>query len=138
MARDHFAPPIDQKFGEIPLDRRAEQSGLLVFQILVQRMGVAAVDVDLVEHWKADGVVRGTELPDLGGTARLLASKLVAGKAEHRKAARAVFLLQGFETLVLRGEAAGARGVDDQEHLALKPLERSVLARQRFGAEIID
>src|ERR1700722_12209902 len=101
-------------------------------------MGVVAVDVDLVEHRKADGVVRGTELPDLCRVAGLLAPELVAGKTEHRKATRAEVLLQGFETFILRRKSAGARGIDDQKHLALKAFERCVLPRKRCGAEIVD
>jgi hypothetical protein len=101
-------------------------------------MGVVAVDVDLVEHRKTDGVVRRTELSDLGRTSGLLSSKLVAGKTEHRKAAGAEALLQRFEAFILRSESARARGIDDQEHVALKVLERGVLPRERCGDEIVN
>src|SRR5450631_1442747 len=79
MPRHDFAGTIDQEFGEIPFDRWAQQPGLLVLQILIQRMGVAAIDIDLGEHRKSDGIVAGAELLDLSGIARFLASELVAG-----------------------------------------------------------
>jgi hypothetical protein len=46
--------------------------------------------------------------------------------------------MQFFEALILRRESASARGVDDQEHLTLKPPERNLLAGQRLGREIIN
>ena len=138
MPRHHLARTIDQEFGEIPFDRRAQQPGFLALQILIQRMRIAAVDVDLGEHRKGDGIVAGAELLDLRGVAGFLAAELVAGKSEHRKAARAEGLLQRLEALVLRGESAGARGVDDQQHLTLEPLQRNVLAGQRLCREIVN
>src|SRR5450432_2409591 len=94
MPRHDFAGTIDQEFGEIPFDRWAQQPGLLVLQILIQRMGVAAIDIDLGEHRKSDGIVAGAELLDLSGIARFLAPELVAGKSQNRKAAGAERLVQ--------------------------------------------
>ena len=138
VAPDHLARPVDQEFGEIPFDRRAEQARFLVLQIVEQRMRVAAVDVDLGEHRKRHVILAFAERLDLLGVARLLRAELVAGKAEHRKAARRKFALQLLEALVLRREPAGARGVDDQEHLTLKPLERNLLAGERLRREIVN
>src|SRR5581483_518876 len=138
MPRDHPARTIDQEFGEIPFDRGAEQSGFLVAQILIQRMGIGAIDVDLLEHRKTDGVVALAKLLDFGGAAGFLAAELVAGKTEYRKASRAIGLLQRLETLILWGEAAGARGVDDQKDLTLKALQRDVLAFERPCPEVVD
>src|SRR6266536_4269078 len=76
----HAAPPPCPRgrpgIGEIPFYRRAEQAGLLVLQILIQRMSVAAIDVDLGKHRKGDGIVAGAELLDLRGVTGLLAAEL--------------------------------------------------------------
>src|SRR4051812_9043078 len=101
-------------------------------------MLMAAIDVDLRKHRKRNGVIAFAELCDLAGIAGLLGTELVAGKAEHCKAARRKLLVQRFETPVLRRESAGACGIDDQEHLTLEPSKRYVLAGQRFCREIIN
>src|ERR1700738_3442440 len=101
-------------------------------------MRAEAVDVNLGEHRKGDGIGIGAELFDLGRVAWFLASELVAGKSEYRKSARGECLMQRFEPAVLRREPTGARGVDDQENLALEPLQRNVLAGKRGGREIVD
>src|SRR6478672_2293770 len=101
-------------------------------------MRIAAVDVDLLEQGKADLIFAVAELGDLFGVARLLAAELVAGKAEHGKAARRQLAVQRLQPLILRGEAAFARGVDDEQHLSLELLQGNVLSRQRLGGEIID
>ena len=119
MPRHHLARAINQEFGEIPFDRRAQQSGFFVLEILIQRVRVVAIDVDLGEHRKGHGIVAGAEFLDLLRVARLLAAELVAWKSEHRKAARGERLVQRLKTLVLRRETAGARGIDDQQNLPL-------------------
>src|SRR6185437_7282675 len=78
------------------------------------------------------------EFGDLLGIARLLRAELVAGKAEHGKAARRKLAMERLQPLILRGEAAFARGVDDQEHLTFVPLQRNVLAIKRCGGEVVD
>jgi hypothetical protein len=69
-------------------------------------MRVAAIDVDLGEHWKGDAKIAGAELLDLFGVAGFLVSELIARKSENRKAARGELLIQRFETFVLRREPA--------------------------------
>src|SRR3954454_23723676 len=124
MPRDDLSSSIHQEFGEIPFDGRTEQAEFLVLQVFEQRMRLVAVDVDLGKHRKRDRIVARAELLDLRRVARLLAAELVAGKDEYREGARRKLPMHLFEALVLRGEAAGARGVDDQEHLALELLQR--------------
>src|SRR5581483_3036829 len=101
-------------------------------------MDAKAVDLDLLEHRESHAVFAFAELGDLVRIARLLRAELVAGKTEHGKAARGEFAMQRFETLILRGEAAFARGVDDQQHLAGVLPQRHVFAGKRFGGEVVD
>src|SRR6188474_3611282 len=101
-------------------------------------MRMAAVDVDLGEHRKRHVILGFAELSDLSGVARFLAAKLVAGKAEYRKTARRKFALQLLEAPVLRREPAGARGVDDQQHPTLEPLQRHLFAGKRLRREIVN
>src|SRR4051794_32309362 len=137
MPRDDLAGTIDQEFGEIPFDRRAEQPGPLTLQIGVQRMSVAAIDVDLRKDRKRDSIITGTELPDLCRAAGFLIAELVAGKAEHRKAARRKRLMKRLETLVLRRKSARARCIHEQQHLPLELLQGNLLAGKRLCREII-
>src|SRR4051812_18750059 len=97
-----------------------------------------AVDVDLGEHRKRHGVFGFAERFDLAGVAGFLRAELVAGKTEHGKAARPERLLERLQALVLRREPAGAGGVDDQEHLALEPLQRHLFAGERLRRKIIN
>src|SRR6187431_39881 len=101
-------------------------------------MRLAAVDVDLGEHRERYVILGLAELSDLFGVARLLPAELVAGKTEHRKTTRRKFTLQLLESPVLRREPAGARGVDDHEHLTLEPLQRHLLAGKRLRREIVN
>src|SRR5580692_11784154 len=101
-------------------------------------MGAIAIDLDLGEQRKRHGIVAGAELADLFGVAGFLPAELVAGKSEHEEAARAELLLQRLQPAILRGEPAGARGVDDQEHLPFEPLQGYVLAGERGCSEIVN
>src|SRR5688572_110398 len=72
-ALQHFAIAPNQKLGEIPLDRRAEQTAaLLRFQIRVERMLVRPIDVDLRKHRERHIVFQRAEILDLLGVARFL------------------------------------------------------------------
>src|SRR6185295_10218427 len=128
VASRHPARPVNQELREIPFDRGAEQAEFFVRQMTVQRMGLAAIDVDLGEHREGHGILRFAELRNLRSVTGFLRAELVAGKTEHGKAAVRILLMQLLQTLVLRRETAGARGVDDQEHLALEALERDLFA----------
>jgi hypothetical protein len=77
-----------------------------------------AGDGDLGEEGEGDGVVGGAEFGDLLVGAGLLAGEVVGGKAEDDEAAIFVGLVEGFEGGVLRGEAAFAGDVQDEEDFA--------------------
>ena len=60
----------------------------------------------------------------------------LAGKARTSKPAALVLAVERLEPLVLRGVAAVARGVDDQEHVALVGREVDVLAVDVLDGEV--
>ena len=99
-------------------------------------MGVVAVDVDLGEHREGHAVVDLAELADLLLGAGLLAAELVAREAEHDEALVVQVLVERLEALVLGGEAAGARRVDDEDDLAGVVGEVALLAGQGRGGEV--
>ena len=84
----------------------------------VERVLVGADDGDLGEEREGDGVVDGAEFGDLLIGAGLLAGEVVGGEAEDDEAAIFVLLVEGFEGGVLRGEAAFAGDVYDEEDFA--------------------
>src|SRR5207253_3116665 len=111
---------VDEELGEVPLDRLgAQQSRLRLLEILVDRRGRGAVDIDLGEKRKLHAVVELAELRDLLLAAGLLRAELIAWKAENLEAARLQFFVQRLESLVLRGESALAGHVHDQQYLVL-------------------
>jgi len=60
-----------------------EQRKLRYFKVDPEGMSVSAVHIDLAEHVEGDVVFPGGKLLDLGLSARLLASKLIARKAQN-------------------------------------------------------
>src|SRR4051812_9764609 len=138
IALHHPAILADQELGEVPLDRLdAEQARGFRRQPLVQRVRVAAVDVDLGHHREAHAVVALAELADLRIAARILRAELVAGEADHHQPAVLVGLVQLLQPAELRREAASAGGVDDQQHLACVLLQRDGLAVDALGLEVV-
>src|SRR6185312_4228838 len=117
---------VDEELGEVPFDAAAEQAGLLVLQISVERVRIGPVDVDLGEHREADAVIYLAELADLVLAARLLVAKLVAREAEHGEALGVKLFVELLQPLILRREPAFARGVDDEQHLSAIVAERDV------------
>lgn len=75
--------PVDQELLKVPLDAlQSQESGLLAFHPFPYRLGFAAVDVRLAQHREADAIVELTKFLDLVVRAWILASELVARKAE--------------------------------------------------------
>ena len=100
-------------------------------------MRVRAIHLHLRKQRKADGVGEAAELPDVLGAARFLRAELVAGKAHHREALRAVFLPERFQARVLRREAALAGHVHYQYHLPAEVREAAGLTFERVGGEVV-
>ena len=112
---------VDQKLGEVPLDRlAAQQPRRFGRQPTVQRIGVGAIDLNLGHHGETDAVIQLAKLSDLVVATGVLRAKLVAREAQHHQTLLAISLVQFFQTGKLRRESAGAGGVDDQHRLALE------------------
>ncbi|MNC58687.1 hypothetical protein D3C75_1084350 [compost metagenome] len=99
-------------------------------------MAAGAVDLDLAEQREAHAEIALAELGNFPCIARLLLAELVAGKAQHHKAACAVGLPQLLQALVLRGKAALAGGIDHQQRLAGEVAELLVLAAQGHAGDV--
>src|SRR5258706_9120003 len=66
VALDDIALAVDEELGEVPLDRLGtEQSRPGFLEVLIQRRGIAAVDVDLREQREGDAIVELAEVGDL-------------------------------------------------------------------------
>src|SRR4051812_2667188 len=117
---------------------RAENAARLPLQPAVKRMRLGAIDRDLGKDRKADVIDLLAEALDYLGIPRLLLAELVAGEGQDREAARCEILVELVQPGILRGEAAMAGRVDDQEHLALKPAEGHIAFVEITDGKIIN
>lgn len=125
----HGARRREHELLEVPPDAPAVPVGVLrLLQCLVQRCGLAAVHLDLLEDRKGHPPRGGAVVEDLVYRARLLTQELVARKSEHREAAIRVGALQLFELFVLGREPASGCNVDDEHDLFAVVAERSGVA----------
>src|SRR5580692_3068351 len=114
-----FAILTDQKFGEVPLDcLKSDETRSRLLQIAVQRVGIGAIDFDLGKHREADPIGQRAELLDLCLVARFLMAKLVAWKSQDLQTTLVILAVQRLEPGVLRGKAAFAGDVYDQQWVA--------------------
>ncbi|QBZ58027.1 hypothetical protein PoMZ_02966 [Pyricularia oryzae] len=117
---------------KVPLDAlEAHDAGHLLLEPLEERVGVVAVDVDLLHDGEGDAVVDLAKVLNVVVGAGLLAAELVAGEAEDGKVLGVLLgdlLVQGLEAGVLRREAALGGRVDHQDDLALVVGQRGLLA----------
>src|SRR3984957_1629723 len=124
---------------EVPRDVAGVALGVLLLrQLGVNRAAVVAVDVDLLHEREGHAIGSRAELRDLLGGAGLLPHELVAGEADDRETAVAVGLLQALETLVLGGEPALGRNVDEQQRLALVLAQRRVVALEGVDGNVVE
>ena len=117
--RHHAAVGVEDELLEVPGD--VAGAALLVGglrELVVQRVPALAVHLDLLGHRERDAVGGRAELRDLVGAARLLATELVARKADDREAPRCQLLVQGLEDFV----AVDERQIDVEQHI--QPLAR--------------
>src|SRR6516162_1702797 len=90
-ALDDSSLLVDQEFGEVPLDGVAKQPAFLVLEELVQRVGAAAVDLDLREDREGHTVVELAERLNFGVGTGFLMTELIAREAKDFEAAVVVF-----------------------------------------------
>ena len=110
-----LAVGIDQEFCEVPFDTLGAHNPLgLPFQPAVQWVCVRAVDLDFCKNWKCRAEPGSTKFYDLLFAARLLTTKLIAGKRQNIESLVVVLGLKRFKALVLGREAAFGSGIDDQ------------------------
>ena len=93
---------------------------------------------DFGEHGEGDVELCFAEVFDVLVGAWFLAGEVVGGKAEDFEAAVLVGVVELFEAFVLRGEAAFAGGVDDEEDLALVLLEGGGFSGEGGEREIVE
>src|SRR3954470_21231535 len=111
---NYLAISANEKFLEVPSNLAGElRIRFLRRQLLVERSGFLAVDVDLRHHVELDAVVLLAELGDILGGARLLLTELVGGHTDDRESFFAVLLVKRFQRLVLRSVAALAGDVHE-------------------------
>lgn len=131
-AADDLSVLPDEELLKVPLDPLdAKQTGLLLGEPLEERVGAFAVDVDLLHDGEGHAVVDLAEVLDVVVGAGLLAAELVAGEAEDLevRVLGGDVLVELLEALVLRGEAALGRRVDDEDDAVLVVGEGDLLAR---------
>lgn len=129
----HHAPILaHQKLLKVPLDPlQPKQAGGLLLQEFEQGLGGVTVDLRLAEDGEADAVVDEAEVLDSVVVAWVLRHELVAGEAEDDELVRVRggdLLVQGLERGELRGEAAFAGGVDDEDDFVAEGGEGEGLA----------
>ncbi len=105
-------------------------------------MLVVARDRNLGEHRKGDRKIGSTERGDLVVATRFLVGKIVRWKAKHDEALITISLVEFFQSVILRREAAFGGHIDDQDHspgvlvergrVVLDRSERDILKRRHF------
>ena len=139
MSCQNLALPIDHELREVPLDRGGAEDPLgFAFQVGIQRVCAAPVDVDFRVHAKRDAVAVSSELQDLRVGSRFLGPELVARKREDSQSPVPVGFVQSLQLTELRREASPTCGVDDEQHIAAKFAELPALARDGLDLEIVD
>ena len=84
-------------------------------QLLVNRVAAVTVHFDLFVHRERDAVGRRTKGQDFFGRTWFLAEELVTGKPNHAESTVGIFLLQFFESCVLRRETTLGRHIDEKK-----------------------
>ena len=161
-ARNHLALPVDEELLEVPqnsrlgirrraalaqetrqlrperLARRARGLGLGGDQGLVEQVDRGAGDGDLGEHGEVDPEGGTAEGGDLVVRSRLLTGEVVGRKSQHGKALLPILLIELFQRVVLRRQAAFGRDVDHQQHLAAKCRQRGRFSGDGMNGKFVD
>lgn len=118
---DDLSVPVHNKLGEVPgnhssftLLRIVELA--VVAEILEERVGIGAVDLDLGEHGEVNLKVFLDELLDFLFTAALLTEELVTWESQDLKAILMVLLVDPHELLIIdTGQASLACHIHHDE-----------------------
>ena len=128
----HLPVSPDQKLLKVPLDPlQPQQAGLLALHPLIHRLHLVSIHVRLPQHREGDTIIHLAELLDLVVGPWILGAELVAGEAEEDELVGVLggdFLIEVFQALELRREAAFGGRVDDEDYFA------AVLGERVLGA----
>ena len=113
-------------------------SGRLGFQELENGFRVGSVDLGLCHQGEGDAIVEAAEIRNLLIGAGLLSGELVAGEADDDKSLVLVLLVEGLKAVVLGGESAFGRGVDNHQDLAFELGEVHLVTLIAGGLEVVD
>ena len=84
------------------------------------QVGVLAFDQNLIAHRKINGEIDRAKFLNLGLGPRLLRAEIIAWHAQHNQPLIAIAVPQGLQPVILFGEAAIRRRIDQQHGLAAK------------------
>ncbi len=133
-----LADGLEEGFGSLCLQSMVFLGGCLRFEILENRVGICAVDIDFFHNLESYAIVQLAETLNLAVAARVLRGILIARKTNHNQSLVLEFLVQCFQTCKLRSETALARCVDNQQHLTLKLLEIEFLTSTCESLKIVN
>ncbi|MNI78081.1 hypothetical protein D3C73_1344290 [compost metagenome] len=103
-----------------------------------QGAGLWSVHINFGEYGKFHPIVYLAKGFRFLACSRLLAGKLVAGKAQHHKSPVPVLFIKLLEISILRGKPALARRIGDQQHFAFIFLKRHFLTRRCNYGKTVD
>ena len=101
-------------------------------------MRVGTVDVNFGEEGKADAKISLAKGGDVGLGSGFLMAELVAGEAEDGETAILIGGEKRLQSCVLRGIAALAGGVDDEQDVAVKGAQTGGLPVQKGRRKTVD
>ena len=110
----------------------------LRFEVLKDGIGVSAVHIAFCHQREGHTVVETAELLDLLIASGFLVGELVARETENHEALVFVFLVQLFQTVVLRRETALGSSIDDENNLPFIVSKVHFFASVGEGGKIIN
>src|ERR1700756_2296910 len=127
VALEHPAVATDEELLEVPADV-AGNAGVSCGEETIDRVSVGTVHLELGAQREAHVVGAAAEGGDLRLAPRLLPGKLIAGEADHGEVLVPQLLLQLLEPGILRSQAAAARHIHRQRHLAAQRPQQITVA----------
>src|SRR5258708_1198810 len=101
-------------------------------------MSFRAIDIDFGEEREFHSVFSLAEPLDFTVRRGFLTPELIAGKAKHRKALVLIFFVKFFQALVLRGMAAAAGDIDDEQNSAAIVRKKDFVPIDRLSFEFVN